>query len=232
VKPRLLVTAGPTREPVDPVRYLSNRSSGRMGYALAAAARDAGWEVTLVSGPVHLTPPSGIRLVSVETARQMYDAVHHAISAHSVAIFAAAVSDFRPIVPSVEKIKKGQSDRFTIECERTEDILGSARSVFGFRGYLVGFAAETQNLVEHAQEKLRSKQCDLIVGNDVSRPGVGFDSLENEIILCLPGGETFPLPRDSKTALAGIIIRFIGDHATLRPDPEFPPPPPTTEPQS
>ena len=223
MKPRLLVTAGPTREPIDPVRFLSNRSSGRMGYALAEAARDAGWEVTLISGPVHLTPPSGVRLLRVETAHQMYEAVRHTIGTQSVAIFAAAVADYRPANIAPDKIKKAGAENLTLELERTEDILGAARSVFDFRGYLVGFAAETQQLSSHAQEKRTRKGCDLIIANDVSIPGVGFDSLENEVILCLPENRTLALPRDSKTALAGMIIRFIGDHATTRPEPAPPP---------
>lgn len=203
-----------------------------MGYALAEAARDAGWEVTLISGPVHLTPPSGVRLVRIETAQQMFEAVRHAIGTQDVAIFAAAVADYRPVSAATEKIKKGSAENLTLELERTEDILGSVRSAFGFHGYLVGFAAETQNLIQHAQEKRTKKGCDLIIANDVSRPGVGFDSLENEVILCLPNDKTLGLPRDSKQALAGIIIRFIGDHVAIHPEPtpSNKPPTPDTQP--
>lgn len=203
-----LITAGPTREALDPVRYLTNRSSGRMGYALAEAARDAGHEVTLISGPVPLAAPNGIMLVKVESAREMFEAVGKQITKANVAIFAAAVADYRPAVQAQQKIKKSAAT-LTLELERTEDILGSARGLFGFKGCLVGFAAETEKLVEHAQNKLARKGCDLIVANDVSQPGIGFDSAENAITLCLPGGQTQSLPQQSKTALAGELIRFI-----------------------
>lgn len=203
-----LITAGPTREPLDPVRYLTNRSSGKMGYALAEAALAAGHEVTLISGPVTLPAPAGVRLVSVETARQMFEAVQAHLGSTQVAIFAAAVADYRPAITSTQKIKK-QSETLTLELERTEDILGSARTLFGFRGCLVGFAAETEKLIEHAQDKLARKGCDLVIANDVSQPGIGFDSAENAVTLCLPGGETHVLPQQSKAALAAEILRFI-----------------------
>lgn len=204
----VLITAGPTREPLDPVRYLTNRSSGKMGYALAEAARAEGHSVTLISGPVTLPAPAGVTLISVETARQMFEAVQAHLSQAEVAIFSAAVADYRPVVKAEQKIKKS-ADTLTLELERTEDILGSARTLFGFKGYLVGFAAETEKLIEHAQEKLVRKGCDLIIANDVSQPGIGFDSAENAVTLCLPGGETQVLPRQSKTALAAAILRFI-----------------------
>lgn len=203
-----LITAGPTREPLDPVRYLTNRSSGRMGYALAEAARDAGHEVTLISGPVFLPAPTGMTLVKVETAREMFEAVEKHINNSDVAVFAAAVADYRPLVKAEQKIKKG-AQALTLELERTEDILGSARGLFGFKGCLVGFAAETEKLEEHAQDKLVRKGCDLIIANDVSQPGIGFDSAENAVTLCLPGGQTQTLPQQSKTALASELIQFI-----------------------
>ena len=203
-----LITAGPTREAIDPVRYLSNRSSGRMGYALAEAARDAGREVTLISGPVSLAAPTGIMLVKVESAREMFEAVQKHIASADVAIFAAAVADYRPVLQAEQKIKKSAAT-LTLELERTEDILGSTRSVLGFKGCLVGFAAETEKLIEHAQDKLVRKGCDLIIANDVSQPGIGFDSAENAITLCLPGGQTQSLPQQSKTALASELIQFI-----------------------
>lgn len=212
---RFLITAGPTREPLDPVRYLTNRSSGRMGYALAEAARDAGHEVLLISGPVCLPPPSGLECLKVETARDMFEAVQSRISEADVAVFAAAVADYRPSKPSSQKIKKGEAT-LTLELERTEDILGSARTIFGFRGTLVGFAAETENLVAHAQDKLSRKGCDLVIANDVSKPGVGFDSAENAVTLCLPGGQTQVLPQQTKTALAAELIRFITSLVTPR----------------
>lgn len=205
---RILITAGPTREPMDPVRYISNRSSGKMGYALAMAALEAGHEVTLISGPVALTAPPGATLMAVESAQEMYEAVAGHLAGNDVAIFAAAVADYRPVAVAEQKIKKDGAT-MTLELERTPDILGMARAVLEYQGFLVGFAAETQNLVLHAQEKLLRKGCDLIVANDVSQPGIGFDSAENAVTLCLPGGETVPLPRQSKAALARDLIAFI-----------------------
>jgi len=213
---RLLITAGPTREPLDPVRFLSNRSSGKMGYALAAAASEMGHEVTLISGPVSLGTPAGVSLVQVETAQEMYQAVRGRITGCEAAIFSAAVADYRPVAMAAQKIKKAEA-ALTLELERTEDILGAARSVFGFTGCLVGFAAETERLIEHAQEKLARKGCDLIIANDVSQTGIGFDSEENEVTLCLPGGQTQALPRQSKVALARELIAFITQRVILKP---------------
>ena len=205
---RLLITAGPTREPIDPVRFLSNRSSGRMGYALAEAACEAGHEALLISGPVTIPVPSGVQLIHVETAREMFDAVRTHLPGCDAAIFSAAVADYRPVQVVSQKIKKS-ADPLTLQLERTEDILGSVRCQFGFHGFLVGFAAETENLIAHAQDKLTRKGCDLIIANDVSQSGIGFDSAENEVTLCLPGGQTMPLPRQPKTALARELIAHI-----------------------
>ncbi|MBN8418937.1 MAG: phosphopantothenoylcysteine decarboxylase [Verrucomicrobia bacterium] len=214
---RLLITAGPTREPIDPVRFLSNRSSGRMGYALAEAAHAAGHEVLLISGPVTLPAPSGVQIIRIETAREMFDAVRTHLPGCDSAIFSAAVADYRPAQIIPQKLKKS-ADTLTLELERTEDILGSVRSQFAFTGFLVGFAAETENLIAHAQDKLQRKGCDLIIANDVSQSGIGFDSLENEVTLCLPDGQTMPLPRQLKTALARELIahisRLSSPHAT------------------
>ncbi len=205
---RLLITAGPTREPIDPVRFLSNRSSGRMGYALAEAACEAGHEVVLISGPVALAAPEGVTLIQVETAREMFDAVQLHLSGCAAAIFSAAVADCRPVHVGAQKLKKAAA-KLTLELERTEDILGSARTQLGFHGFLVGFAAETENLIANAQEKLLRKGCDMIVANDVSQAGIGFDSAENEVTLCLPSGRTIALPRQPKTALARELIAII-----------------------
>lgn len=213
---RFLITAGPTREPIDPVRFLSNRSSGRMGYALAEAARDAGHEVVLVTGPVQLPEPPGVIVRRVETARQMYEAVESEIVHAEVAIFAAAVADYRPASIQAHKIKKAEPS-LMLALERTEDILGSARGRFGFRGILVGFAAETERLIEHAQDKLTRKGCDLIIANDVSQPGIGFDSQENAVTLCLPGGQTVVMPQQEKSTLARSLIEFITSLGHLRP---------------
>lgn len=212
---KILITAGPTREPLDPVRYLTNRSSGKMGYALAEAARDRGHEVTLISGPVTLPSPEGMTVVKVETARQMYEAVSSHLDEQETAIFSAAVADYRPVARAEQKIKKS-GETLTLTLEKTEDILGSARSVFGFTGYLVGFAAETERLLEHAHDKLVRKGCDLVIANDVSQAGIGFDSAENEVTLCLPDASPFPLPRQSKAALARELIAFITQQAVLK----------------
>ena len=214
---KVLITAGPTREPIDPVRYLSNRSSGKMGYALAAAALAQGHEVVLISGPVHLAPPEGAARFQVETAREMFEAVQREIPTCDIALFAAAVADYRPAAPAAQKIKKHDAT-LTLELERTEDILGSARSLFGFTGYLVGFAAETERLIEHAQSKLQRKGCDLVIANDVSQPGIGFDSSENTVTLCFASGETQTLPQQSKQTLATVLITEIASRA-LSPHP-------------
>lgn len=206
---KFLITAGPTREALDPVRYLTNRSSGRMGYALAGAARHEGHEVLLISGPTTLDVPAGVDFVQVESAQQMYEAVRDLIGGVDVAILCAAVADYRPVAVAEQKIKKN-ADLMTIELERTPDILGSMRSTFGFTGKLIGFAAETQDVEAYAREKLHRKQCDMIVANDVSRSDIGFDSRENEVMLVL-AEHTIPLVKDTKEQVAMRII----EHATI-----------------
>lgn len=208
---KFLITAGPTREPLDPVRYLTNRSSGRMGYALAGAARHEGHEVLLISGPTTLDVPAGVDFIPVETAQQMYDAVRDMVKGVDVAILCAAVADYRPVVCAEQKIKK-QADTLVLELERTPDILGSMRSVFGFTGKLIGFAAETNDVLAYGRDKLLRKQCDMIVANDVSKPGIGFDSRENEVVLIYPEHEVH-LPQDTKEHIALQII----EHATIIP---------------
>ncbi|MCB1231033.1 MAG: phosphopantothenoylcysteine decarboxylase [Verrucomicrobiae bacterium] len=206
---RLLLTAGPTREAIDPVRFLTNRSSGKMGYAIAEAAVGRGHEVILVSGPVNLEPPSGlVDFASVESAREMFEAVRDRIGECDAAIFCAAVADYRPVKIHEEKIKKSD-DSLTLELEKTEDILGSARSIFGFHGVLVGFAAETHNLEEFAWAKLEKKGCDLLVANDVSRRDIGFDSDENEVRLFFHNGRRKTMPANSKAAIGEKLVEII-----------------------
>ncbi len=212
---QILITAGPTRELIDPVRYLSNRSSGRMGYALAQAAAEAGHEVILISGPVSLPTPDGVKRVPVQSAQDMFEAVRQHLAPCDAAIFSAAVADYRPAQVAAQKLKKHDAE-LVLQLERTPDILGAARSTLGFRGVLVGFAAETEHLLEHAQDKLQRKQCDLIVANDVSRAGIGFDSEENEVTLCLPDGQVEPLPRRSKLEIARCILRKVEALAAAR----------------
>lgn len=206
---KFLITAGPTREAIDPVRYLTNRSSGRMGYALAGAARHEGHDVLLISGPTTLDVPAGVDFINVESAQQMYDAVRDMIKGVDVAILCAAVADYRPVAVAEHKMKKN-AERLVLELERTPDILGSMRSVFGFEGKLIGFAAETQNLVDYARGKLERKQCDFVVANDVSQPGIGFDSRENAVVLVYPDHEIY-LEQDTKEHIAMQII----EHATI-----------------
>lgn len=206
-----LITAGPTREPIDPVRYISNRSSGKMGYAIAIAAADRGHLVQLVSGPVSLQPIRHPRVetVNVETAREMYLAVAARLREAQVAVMAAAVSDYRPRTAADRKIKKSGRDELVIELEKTDDILGSARSPLGFEGVLVGFAAETDRVAEYAREKLERKKCDLVVANDVSRRDIGFDAEDNELSLFFADGETAFLPKASKPELAFRLIELM-----------------------
>ena len=216
-----LITAGPTREPLDPVRFLSNRSSGKMGYALAEAALAAGHEVTLLTGPVALSiaPREGLTLRRIESAQDLWEAACRACADTQrpidIAILAAAVADYRPKQKAEQKIKK-HDENLTLELERTPDVLGSMRQPFGFTGFLVGFAAETQHLIENAQGKLQRKGCDLLVANDVSGPQTGFDSEENKVILCFPSGKTEELPQQPKSALAHEIVRRCVALATAR----------------
>lgn len=204
---RVLVTAGPTREALDPVRYLTNRSSGKMGYAMAEAFARAGHGVLLVSGPTALEVPDGVDFLPIETAAEMFDAVQRHIGRMDAAVFAAAVADYRPLEVSQQKIKKS-GETLTLELVRNPDILGSVRGVFGFTGTLVGFAAETCELEASAREKLARKGCDLVVANDVSKPGIGFDSDRNEVLLVFPE-HVEALPEDEKHHLAPRIVREI-----------------------
>ncbi len=203
----ILVTAGPTREPLDPVRFISNRSSGKMGYELAAAFARADHTVLLVSGPTALDVPDGIDFLPVETAAEMHAAVSHHIGRMDIAIFAAAVADYTPAAIAPQKLKKS-ADTITLKLVKTPDILGSARTVFGFTGTLVGFAAETENLEAHARGKLTRKGCDLVVANDVSKPGIGFDSNHNEVLLVYPNHNE-ALPLASKHDLAHQLVQAI-----------------------
>ncbi|MDF1816713.1 MAG: phosphopantothenoylcysteine decarboxylase [Verrucomicrobiales bacterium] len=205
---RILITAGPTREAIDPVRYISNRSSGKMGYSIAQAAVAKGHQVVLISGPVKITPPAGVEFVDVETAREMFEAVKSAIKQCDAAVFCAAVSDYRVAQVATEKIKK-TADELTLTLEKTEDILGSCRSTFGFTGILMGFAAETQNVEQNARAKLSSKGCDFLVANDVSRTDIGFDQDRNEVTVYGADGSYKTLPIQEKRAIGETLIQFL-----------------------
>jgi phosphopantothenoylcysteine synthetase/decarboxylase len=208
---KVLVTAGPTREPLDPVRFLTNRSSGKMGYTLAGAFAHEGHSVLLVSGPTALDVPEGVDFIPVETAAEMYDVVSKHIGRMEIAVFAAAVADYTPARIEPQKIKKS-GDTLTLELVRTLDILGSARTAFAYSGTLVGFAAETEDLESNAREKLVRKQCDLVIANDVSQAGIGFDSDHNQVVLVYPD-RSEALPMASKHELS---LKLVDAIVTLR----------------
>ncbi len=204
---RVVITAGPTRESIDPVRFLSNRSSGRMGYALVECAVAAGHSVVLISGPTSLPPPVNCRVLSVTTADEMALAVKQEFTDSDVLIMSAAVADFRPSSVLAQKLKKSAIDPPpSLSLVATEDILSSVSSSKRPDQLLVGFAAETENLIENALVKLKKKQLDWLVANDVSRPGLGFDSEENEVLLFSSNGDSELMPRSSKLALAARIL--------------------------
>ncbi len=200
---RVVITAGPTREPIDPVRYISNRSSGRMGYALAAAAARRGGLVTLVSGPTALTPPAVAVFVPVQTAEEMREAVLHHAAGAVVVIKAAAVADYRVRHPAEQKIK-GKRD-LTLDLTPNPDILAEVAARAG-GAFIVGFAAETHDVVANARAKLEAKGIDLLVANDVSRRDIGFDAADNEVLLIDRWGGSRPLPRMPKPAVADAIL--------------------------
>ncbi len=202
---RILVTAGPTQESIDPVRFITNHSSGKMGYALSKMARRRGAEVILVTGPTYLPiPRSDIALISVKTAEEMRKAVFTHLKDCSVVIKAAAVSDYRPKEISRTKLKKSVPST-SLELERTRDILGEIGKKKGKR-ILVGFAAETEDLVSNARKKLKEKNLDLIVVNDVTKPGVGFASETNQVKFLYPSGEVKDFPMMSKEEVAQFIM--------------------------
>ena len=203
---RVLVTAGPTREPIDPVRYISNRSSGKMGYAVAEAARRRGATVTLVSGPTSLPAPDGVELRAVNTAQEMFDAVMAAAVSHQIVIKAAAVGDFSPADVAPQKIKKSvDSDTMELALRKNPDILSSLARLKP-RPFIVAFAAETSSVEDNAREKLERKGADLIVANDVSDTSIGFDSDENEVLILGRDGFSARVARASKLDVANRIL--------------------------
>ena len=200
----LLITAGPTQEPLDPVRYISNRSSGKMGYALAEAAAARGARVILVSGPVHLSPPPGVEVIAVRTAVEMRQQVFDHLAEADIVIKAAAVADFHLSKVPEQKVKKTAA-RMSLELDPTPDILAELGKKKGAR-LLIGFAAETQNLIQEARRKLESKNCDMVVGNLVGSSDTGFESDQNEVVLILRTGETIPLPKAPKREIADLVL--------------------------
>jgi phosphopantothenoylcysteine decarboxylase / phosphopantothenate---cysteine ligase len=201
---KILVTAGPTRENVDPVRYFSNRSSGKMGYAVAEAAAQRGAQVILVSGPTSLDVPTGVERINVQSAEDMHRAVLQKVFDCSVAIFAAAVADYRPLEAGEQKIKRTK-ESMTIALEPTPDILASVARDKGER-LIVGFAAETESVAANARQKLAAKNADLIVANDVTAEGAGFDHDTNIVTLIARDGRDLALPRMSKSEVAQRIL--------------------------
>jgi phosphopantothenoylcysteine decarboxylase/phosphopantothenate--cysteine ligase len=200
---RIVVTAGPTREAIDPVRYISNRSSGKMGFAIANACAWRGAEVTLIAGPVGQPTPYGVRRIDVETAEQMHQAVNEARDGAEALFMAAAVSDYVPR-PQSSKIKKS-GDALTLELPQGPDILAALGRDRRER-ILVGFAAETEKLLESAAEKLERKNADYIVANDISAPDVGMDADENAVTILKRGGGAHEVPRASKAEVAEAIL--------------------------
>jgi phosphopantothenoylcysteine decarboxylase/phosphopantothenate--cysteine ligase len=206
---RVLLTAGPTQEPLDPVRFITNRSSGKMGYAVAAAARAAGAAVTLVSGPTRLAPPPGCEFVSVTSAAEMLDAVLTRVDACDIFIASAAVADYTVSAPAPQKVKK-EGASLTLVLEPTRDILKTVAARAG-APFTVGFAAETERLAEYARGKLAAKSLNMIAANLVGRPGTGFESDDNDLSVFWQGGEK-QLGKASKHALARALIALVAEH--------------------
>ena len=209
---RFLVTAGPTRELIDPVRYISNRSSGKMGYAIAEVALEAGHEVILISGPVHLEPPRGAKLVSVSTSDEMFDAVHRDADSCDVCVLCAAVADYKPAKVSPVKIKK-RAGNLSLKLVPTRDILDSLGHRQHRQFLLVGFAAETNDVEQNAAQKLHAKNCDIMVANDAR---LGMESDENELMILFRDSEMRKISRAPKKNLARELVKIYSEFATKR----------------
>jgi phosphopantothenoylcysteine decarboxylase / phosphopantothenate---cysteine ligase len=208
----VMVTAGPTVEELDPVRFISNRSSGRMGYAMAEAARDRGAHVTLISGPVSLAPPADIEVVNVVSTREMYEAVMSRIAYITVFIGCAAVADFRPARKSENKIKKEGHGSISIDLEETEDIIAAVADYEDRNLRIIaGFAAESQSLLEYAEQKVREKDLDLIVANDITRGDAGFDVETNAATIIKRDGSRIELPLQTKRQMAERVLDEIAN---------------------
>lgn len=207
-----LITAGPTRELIDPVRYISNRSSGKMGYAIAEAALDAGHNVILISGPVNLSPPRNTKFISVSTSDEMFGAVHQHADSSDICVLCAAVTDYKPAEVSSVKIKKCAA-QLSLELISTPDILHSLGERQNRKFLLVGFAAETDHLEANAAKKLREKNCDIIVANDAH---IGMESDENELLILFYDGETKKISRAPKTFLAHELVKIFQDSQQKR----------------
>lgn len=210
----VLITAGPTREAIDPVRYITNHSSGKMGYALAQAAADAGAKVTLISGPVNLATPNGVERIDVISAQDMFEAVQNNVDESSLFIATAAVADYRPVTQADQKLKKQGDNGMTIEMTQNPDIVASVAARKN-KPFTVGFAAETQDVIHYAKDKLERKNLDLIIANDVSDTNIGFNSNENAVTIIHQTDKgkivETSLDQTSKLVLARAIISIIGE---------------------
>jgi phosphopantothenoylcysteine decarboxylase/phosphopantothenate--cysteine ligase len=203
---RFVITAGPTREAIDPVRYISNRSSGKMGYAIAEAALEAGHDVVLISGPTNIDPPRRAEFVPVLSSDQMHDEVHRHVRDCDMLVMCAAVADYKPAHASAQKIKK-RDETFLLELTPTRDILASLAAQD--RHFLVaGFAAETNDVEENARKKLRAKNCDIVVANDVRGPNSGMESDENEVTIFFRNGESRKISRTHKQNVARELVKI------------------------
>jgi phosphopantothenoylcysteine decarboxylase/phosphopantothenate--cysteine ligase len=207
---RFLITAGPTREPIDPVRYISNRSSGKMGYAIAEAAIEAGHEVVLISGPVDVDRPRGVAVIPISTSDEMFDAVRRHTSRCDILVMCAAVADYKSAKVAKNKIKK-RGENISLELVPTRDILASLPKD---RQYLVvGFAAETENVENNAQKKLREKNCDIVVANDAR---IGMESDENEVTILFRDDEMKRISRDSKRIISRDLVKVFENYFEKR----------------
>jgi phosphopantothenoylcysteine decarboxylase / phosphopantothenate---cysteine ligase len=210
---RFLITAGPTREPIDPVRYISNRSSGKMGYAIAEAALAQEHDVMLISGPVNLEPPHKAKLISVLNSEEMFEAVHRHANQCDICILCAAVADYKPANVSPTKIKKC-GEKFSLELIPTRDILDSLGRQLDRQFVLVGFAAETDHVEENAAKKLRAKNCDIMIANDVSNPNSAMESDVNEVTILFRDGEKKKISRAPKKIIARDLVKIFSNFAT------------------
>lgn len=206
---RVLITAGPTREAIDPVRYISNHSSGKMGFALARACVDAGAKTTVIAGPVSLPTPQRVQRVDVTSAQEMFDAVMAQIAEFDIIIASAAVADYRPATVAVEKIKKHNDETMTLTLVRNPDIIASVAALPN-KPFVVGFAAETNQVEQYARDKMARKNLDMMVANDVSQPEIGFSSENNAATVFWREGETV-FPQMSKQQLADNIVRLLAE---------------------
>ena len=209
---KVLITAGPTREAIDPVRFIGNRSSGRMGFALAAAAWRRGADVKVVAGPVPLPVPYGVEVLSVETAREMLECVSEHLTEADVSLFASAVADYRPANPSEDKLKRADvGPEMTVTLAENPDVAGETRTVRKAGSVSVGFALETGSLVENARAKLEAKGFDMIVANEAEEEGAGFDVDTNRVVLLWADGEIEELPLLAKNEVAEVILDHISE---------------------